>query len=126
MIPTNFDIYNPWAWRFDAVMQPESRAAFRRLIEQGWTDDVRSLHPNERMYSFWVNAAAFQRGAGFRLDFLLVNRIAARALVAAASTRRIADARSRATTRRSGSSWSGLRLRVGTRSPSPRAAFASK
>ena len=83
VIPTDFDIYSPWAWRFDAVMQPESRTAFRRLIEQGWTDGVRSLHPNERMYSFWVNAAAFQRGAGFRLDFLLVNRIAARALVAA-------------------------------------------
>jgi exodeoxyribonuclease-3 len=83
VIPTDFDIYNPWAWRFDAVMQPESRAAFGRLIDQGWTDAVRSLHPKERMYSFWVNAGAFQRGAGFRLDFLLLNRIAALALVAA-------------------------------------------
>jgi exodeoxyribonuclease-3 len=83
VIPTNFDIYNPWAWRFDAVMQPESRAAFGRLLEQGWTDAVRSLHPNERMYSFWVNTAAFHRGAGFRLDFILLNTAAARALVAA-------------------------------------------
>jgi exodeoxyribonuclease-3 len=83
VIPTNFDIYNPWAWRFDAVMQPESRNAFRRLLEQGWVDAVRTLHPNARMYSFWVNALAFQRGAGFRLDFLLLCPLAARALVAA-------------------------------------------
>lgn len=83
VIPTNFDIYNPWAWRFDAVMQPESRDAFQRLLDQGWIDAVRTLHPNERMYSFWVNAAAFQRGAGFRLDFVLLNPAAARALMAA-------------------------------------------
>lgn len=80
VIPTNFDIYNPWAWRFDAVMQPETRAAFDRLLQQGWVDAVRTLHPKERMYSFWVNAHAFQRGAGFRLDFLLLNRVAAELL----------------------------------------------
>jgi len=83
VIPTNFDIYNPWAWRFDAVMQPESRAAFSRLLEQGWVDAVRTLHPGERMYSFWVNASAFERRAGFRLDFLLLNPAAARRLAAA-------------------------------------------
>ena len=83
VIPTNFDIYNPWAWRFDAVMQPETRAAFGRLLEQGWVDAVRLLHPTQRMYSFWVNAHAFERGAGFRLDFLLLNRLAADRLRAA-------------------------------------------
>lgn len=83
VIPTNFDIYNPWAWRFDAVMQPESRAAFERLLAQGWTDAVRTLHPDERMYSFWVHVHAFQRGAGFRLDFLLLNPAAATRLAAA-------------------------------------------
>ena len=76
VVPTNFDIYNPWAWRFDAVMQPESRAAFAQLLRQGWLDAVRTLHPAERMYSFWVNSHAFRRGAGFRLDFLLLNRVA--------------------------------------------------
>jgi exodeoxyribonuclease-3 len=80
VVPTNVDIYNPWAWRFDAVMQPESRASFGRLLDQGWTDAVRALHPQKRMYSFWVNAAAFQRNAGFRLDFLLLNRAAANRL----------------------------------------------
>lgn len=83
VIPTNFDIYNPWAWRFDAVLQPETRAAFGRLLQQGWVDAVRTLHPTQRMYSFWVNAHAFQRGAGFRLDFLLLNPVAAARLRAA-------------------------------------------
>jgi len=83
VIPTDFDIYNPRAWRFDAVMQPESRAAFARLLQQGWVDAVRTLHPGVRMYSFWVNAHAFRRGAGFRLDFLLLNPAAAGRLTSA-------------------------------------------
>jgi exodeoxyribonuclease-3 len=83
VVPTNFDIYNPWAWRFDAVMQPESRACFERLLAQGWTDAVRTVHPGERMYSFWVNASAFARNAGFRLDFVLLNPPAAQRLMRA-------------------------------------------
>ena len=73
VIPTNADIYNPWAWRFDAVMQPETRAAYQRLLAQGWVDSTRHLHPTERIYTFWVNAEAFQRNAGFRLDLLLLS-----------------------------------------------------
>lgn len=73
VVPTNGDIYNPWAWRFDAVMQPESRAAYRRLLDQGWTDATRHLHPTARIYTFWVNDAAFRRNAGFRMDFLLLS-----------------------------------------------------
>jgi len=72
VVPTDFDIYNAWAWRFDAVMQPQTRAAYRRLLAQGWIDCARHLHPKERMYTFWVNAPAFARNAGFRMDFLLV------------------------------------------------------
>jgi exodeoxyribonuclease III len=73
VVPTNADIYNAWLWRFDAVLQPESRAAYERLLAQGWIDATRHLHPKERIYTFWVNAAAFQRNAGFRMDFLLVS-----------------------------------------------------
>jgi len=73
VVPTNADIYNAWAWRFDAVLQPETRDAYRRLLAQGWVDSTRHLHPNERIYTFWVNAAAFARGAGFRMDFLLLS-----------------------------------------------------
>ena len=73
VVPTNFDIYNAWLWRWDAVMQPESRDAYRRLLAQGWTDSTRHIHPDEKIYTFWVNAAAFQRNAGFRMDFLLLS-----------------------------------------------------
>jgi len=83
VVPTDFDIYNPWAWRFDAVMQPQTRAAFRRLLEQGWVDAHRQLHPKTRLYTFWVNDAAFRRNAGFRMDFVLLSPSLARRLAAA-------------------------------------------
>jgi exodeoxyribonuclease-3 len=73
VVPTNADIYNAWAWRFDAVLQPESRAAYERLLAQGWLDSMRYLHPKERVYTFWVNETAFRRNAGFRMDFLLLH-----------------------------------------------------
>jgi exodeoxyribonuclease-3 len=74
VVPTDFDIYNAWAWREDAVMQPETRAAYERLLAQGWIDTARHLYPKERIYTFWVNASYFRRNAGFRMDFLLINR----------------------------------------------------
>jgi len=74
VVPTDFDIYNAWWWRFDAVLQPEARAAWRMLQDQGWTDAARTLQPEDRMYTYWVNEAAFRQGKGFRLDFLLANR----------------------------------------------------
>ena len=74
VVPTNTDIYNAWLWREDAVMQPESRDAYKRLLAQGWIDSTRYLDPDQRIYTFWVNAAAFVRNAGFRMDFLLINR----------------------------------------------------
>jgi exodeoxyribonuclease-3 len=72
VVPTNRDIYNWWLWRFDAVLQPQTRAAYQRLLDQGWVDATRRLHPDQRIYTFWVNADAFQRNAGFRMDFLLL------------------------------------------------------
>jgi exodeoxyribonuclease-3 len=81
VVPTDFDIYNAWPWRFDAVMQPETRAAYERLLAQGWIDSHRHLHPNDRIFTFWVNANAFRRGAGFRKDFLLVSPALAPRLV---------------------------------------------
>ncbi|WP_299764026.1 exodeoxyribonuclease III [Ramlibacter sp.] len=73
VVPTDADIYNRWLWRLDAVMQPETRDAHARLLAQGWVDATRHLHPQERIYTFWVNANAFQRNAGFRMDFLLLS-----------------------------------------------------
>ena len=83
VVPTDADIYNAWAWREDAVMQPESRAAWRRLLAQGWLDATRVLHPRERVYTYWVNAFAFRRNAGFRMDFLLLSASLAGRLQAA-------------------------------------------
>ena len=73
VVPTDFDIYNAWLWRADAVMQPETRDAYRRLLAQGWIDTARALHPKDRIYTYWVNAFAFARNAGFRMDFLLLS-----------------------------------------------------
>ena len=75
VVPTNEDIYNAGSWRSDAVLQPETRLAFRQLLAQGWTDAARYLHPSGRkeLYTFWVNDQAFQRNAGFRMDFLLLS-----------------------------------------------------
>jgi exodeoxyribonuclease-3 len=73
VVPTKADIYNEWLWREDAVVQPETRAAFARLLEQGWIDASRHLHRDERIYTFWANEAAFRRNAGFRMDFLMLS-----------------------------------------------------
>ena len=75
VVPTNEDIYNAGAWRFDAVLQPETRSAYQQLLAQGWTDSARHLHPRVRkeLYTFWVNDDAFRRNAGFRMDFLLLS-----------------------------------------------------
>ena len=82
VVPTDADIYNPHAWRNDAVMQPETRDAWQRLLAQGWMDATRALYPRERIYTYWVNAFAFRRNAGFRMDFLLLNGALAKRLQA--------------------------------------------
>ncbi len=74
VVPTPFDIYASKSWDNDALVQPESRAAFRRIVDQGWTDAIRSLHPDEPMYTFWhCLRKRWERDAGLRLDHLLVS-----------------------------------------------------
>jgi exodeoxyribonuclease-3 len=80
VVPTNIDIYNAGSWRFDAVLQPRTRELYAELLAQGWVDATRRLHPGERIYTFWVNTHAFHRGAGFRMDFLLLDPRLARSL----------------------------------------------
>jgi exodeoxyribonuclease-3 len=82
VVPTNRDIYNAGAWRFDAVLQPQTRDAWQRLLAQGWTDATRHVLPEARVYTFWVNDDAFRRDAGFRMDFLLLNPSARAAMTA--------------------------------------------
>ncbi|HEV2747086.1 MAG TPA: exodeoxyribonuclease III [Allosphingosinicella sp.] len=83
VVPTDFDIYNTRSWRNDALLQPEPRAAYKRLLGQGWTDALRHLHPDERIYTFWdYFRNAWGRNAGLRIDHLLLSP-ATPALVAA-------------------------------------------
>lgn len=72
--PTELDIYPTKSWDDDALVQPESRAAYARLVKQGWTDALRTLHPDERLYTFWdYKRKSWPRDAGLRLDHLLLS-----------------------------------------------------
>jgi len=72
--PTGIDIYPTTSWNDDALVQPQSRAAYARLVGQGWTDALRELHPDERIYTFWhYLRQRWQRNAGLRLDHLLLS-----------------------------------------------------
>jgi exodeoxyribonuclease III len=72
--PTEIDIYPTKSWDKDALIQPKSRAAFKALVAQGWTDAVRELHPEQRFYSFWdYKRNRWPRDAGLRLDHLLLS-----------------------------------------------------
>ena len=74
VVPTDFDIYPTKSWSNDALLQPESRAAFQRLLDQGWTDAIRTLHPADPMYTFWhYMRDRWRRNAGLRLDHLLLS-----------------------------------------------------
>ena len=78
VIPTDEDVYKPERWKNDALMQPESRAAFKAIVEQGWTDALRAIHPADRIYTFWDYwRNAYQRDAGIRIDHLLLSSEAA-------------------------------------------------
>ncbi|MGD9743580.1 MAG: exodeoxyribonuclease III [Dongiaceae bacterium] len=78
VVPTDADIYSPKSWKRDALLQPESRAAFRRLLKQGWLDSIRHIHPDEPIYSFWdYFRNHWERDAGLRIDHLLLNARAA-------------------------------------------------
>lgn len=74
VVPTDEDIYNPASWRDDALLQPESRAAFAELLAQGWTDSLRTSHPDERIYTYWDYwRNRWPRNAGLRIDHLLLS-----------------------------------------------------
>jgi exodeoxyribonuclease III len=79
VVPTDevADIYSPASWRNDALLQPETRAAWRRLLAVGWTDAIAALHPGQPMYTFWdYFRNRWARNAGLRIDHLLLNAVA--------------------------------------------------
>ena len=78
VIPNDDDTYSVPAMASDALMQPESRAAYRRLLAQGWTDSLRTRAPKGGVWTFWdYQAGSWQRDAGFRIDHLLLSPQAA-------------------------------------------------
>ena len=81
--PTDLDIYPTKSWDNDALIHPQSRAAFGRLVGRSWTDSLRKLHPGERLYTFWdYRRMRWQRDAGLRLDHLLLSSNLAGRIVA--------------------------------------------
>jgi exodeoxyribonuclease III len=74
VVPTERDIYPTKSWDDDALVQPESRAAFRRILRQGWLDAVRTVHPEAAMYTFWdYKRNRWARDAGLRIDHILLS-----------------------------------------------------
>jgi len=74
VMPTNLDVYKPERWIDDALFRPGVKAAYAGLLGQGWTDALRHLHPDDRIYTFWAYFRnAFARDAGLRIDHFLLS-----------------------------------------------------
>lgn len=90
VMPTELDVYKPERWVDDALFRPEVRDAFKTLVEQGWTDALRTLHPNEKIYTFWdYFRNAYSRDAGLRIDHFLLSPHLTSRLKAAAVDRHV-------------------------------------
>jgi exodeoxyribonuclease-3 len=84
VVPTDFDIYSTKSFLKNALIQPAPRAAFAQLVDMGWTDALREMHPHEPMYTFWSYLRnRWPRDAGLRLDHLLLSPAVAPRLAAA-------------------------------------------
>jgi len=74
VVPTDDDIYNPASWRKDALLQPEARDAYAKLLKQGWTDAIRAHFPEQVPYTFWTYwRNRYERDAGLRIDHFLLS-----------------------------------------------------
>ncbi len=84
VMPTELDVYKPERWVDDALFRPETRAAFKKLVAQGWTDAIRKLYPDETIYTFWdYFRNAYGRNAGLRIDHFLLSEKLSKKLKAA-------------------------------------------
>jgi len=90
VIPTELDAYKPERWVEDALYRPETRAAFKTLVHQGWTDAIRQLYPTETIYTFWdYFRNAYGRDAGLRIDHFLLSPDLAKRLTGAGVDRMV-------------------------------------
>jgi exodeoxyribonuclease III len=110
VVPTAFDIYPTKSWDKDALLHPESRAAFHRLLKQGWTDAIRTRYPDEPMYTYWdYKWNRWARDAGLRLDHILLSPALAERLADAGVDR---DVRGREAASDHAPAWVMLRGKV--------------
>jgi exodeoxyribonuclease-3 len=90
VVPTDADIYRTKSWDKDALLQPASRAAFRKLLDQGWIDALRTRHPDRTLYTFWdYKRNRWPRDAGLRIDHILLSPSLADRLVDAGVDREV-------------------------------------
>jgi len=74
IIPDEIDVHNPQDWLQDALFLPQSRAAYRDIVQSGYTEIFRALHPNEQAYSYWdYQGGAWQQDKGIRIDHFLLS-----------------------------------------------------
>lgn len=84
VMPTELDVYKPEKWVNDALFRVEVRKAYAKLVNQGWTDALRHLHPEEKIYTFWdYFRNSYARNAGLRIDHFLLSPSIAKSLVRA-------------------------------------------
>lgn len=84
VMPTEIDVYKPERWVNDALFRIEVREAYQKLLQQGWTDALRKLYPDEIIYTFWdYFRNAFGRNAGLRIDHFLLSPDVDKRLIAA-------------------------------------------
>lgn len=84
VIPEDKDTYSVKAMENDALMQPESRDAYQRILNDGWTDALNTLNPQGGVWTFWdYQAGAWPRDHGFRIDHLLLSPALADRLISA-------------------------------------------
>jgi exodeoxyribonuclease III len=90
VMPTELDVYKPERWVNDALFRPETRTAFKKLLEQGWTDAIRKLYPAETIYTFWdYFRNAYERNAGLRIDHFLLSPEIEKKLISAGVNREV-------------------------------------
>ncbi|OCO98424.1 MULTISPECIES: exodeoxyribonuclease III [unclassified Ensifer] len=90
IVPEPRDIYPTRSYDDNALVQPESRAAFRKLLDQGWLDALRKIYPQEQLFTFWdYRRNRWQRDAGLRLDHILLSHKLSRELIGAGIDRQV-------------------------------------
>lgn len=115
VVPTDADIYSARSWKKDALLHPVARAIFAGMAEDGWSDALRSLYPDDAPYTFWSYfRERWPRDAGLRIDHLLLNAQAAKSLRAGGVDRTV---RGQDNASDHAPAWVDLKLGRNTRQP---------